>query len=66
MPKLKTVKSAKKRIARITKNGKILRPCMSAQHRTTGKSSRSLKNSQKLVELSSTDEKRIKRLVPYL
>ena len=30
--KLKTVKSAKKRIVNITKNGKIIRRKMSAQH----------------------------------
>ncbi len=40
MPKMRTVKSAAKRIQRITRTGKILRSKMSAQHRRKGKSKR--------------------------
>lgn len=63
--KLKTSKSAIKRIARITGTGKIMRKGMSAQHRTSGKSSRSLNNSNKEFEISKANEKIIKKLVPY-
>lgn len=63
--KLKTVKSAAKRIQTITGSGKAMRLKMSAQHLTPGKSKRALKTTKMLVPVSKADIKRIKRLLPY-
>ena len=63
--KLKTSKSASKRIVKITKNKKIIGKKMSAQHRTKGKSKRVLYNAMNDFEISKANEKRIKKLVPY-
>ncbi len=65
MPKLKTSKSAKKRIVKISKKNKIIRKKMSAQHRTKGKSKRTLTQSTRNAVLSNTDAKKIKKLLPY-
>ena len=62
--KQKTVKSAYKRTI-ITSTGKILRRKATAQHLVQGKSKRTLRGSSKTVEISKSDSKRIKRLVPY-
>lgn len=63
--KLKTVKSAKKRIANITGSGKALRLRMSAQHLAGGKSKRTLKSTKMLVAIHPADIKRLKRMLPY-
>ena len=63
--KLKTSKSAVKRVVKITSKGKLLRMGMSAQHRTTGKTKRSQRNAGKFFEISKANEKKIKKLVPY-
>jgi len=63
--KLKTVKSAKKRIVKITKNGKIIQRKLSAQHLTAGKSKRTLRNKRKTAVMSDANVKNIKKLVPY-
>lgn len=65
MPKLKTRKSVAKRIALITKNGKILRRATSAQHRTTGKSKRTLRQSKMKLALKKSDAKSIRSALPY-
>ena len=62
--KAKTVKTARKRITNITKNGKLMRRKLSAQHLTTGKSKRTLRNSTKKVALSQADTKKIRKLIP--
>jgi len=64
--KLKTVKSAKKRIVKITKTGKILRRKLSAQHLSAGKSKRTRSNADKTVALKKADVSNIKKLVPYI
>lgn len=64
--KLKTNKSAKKRIVSVSKSGIFMRNKMSAQHLTTGKSKRSLKNTDKKVAVDKTDLKKLKKLLPYL
>lgn len=64
--KLKTNKSAKKRIVSVSKSGILMRNKMSAQHLTTGKSKRSLKNTDKKVAVDKTDLKKLKKLLPYL
>ncbi|HEY1074841.1 MAG TPA: 50S ribosomal protein L35 [Patescibacteria group bacterium] len=63
--KLKTNKTASKRIANITGTGKAMRLKMSAQHLAPGKSRRTLKNSKFLLPISGADIKRMKRLLPY-
>lgn len=63
--KLKTSKSATKRIAKFTKKGKIIRRKMAAQHLRQGKSKRTKKLAGKFTTVSKTDSKKIKKLVPY-
>lgn len=63
--KLKTSKTAQKRIQNITGSGKVLRLKMSAQHLAPGKSKRTLKSTKQLLAVSASDIKRIKRLLPY-
>ena len=63
--KLKTVKSAKKRIIKITKKGKVIRRELSAQHLVAGKSKRTLKKSSRQKLVSSADARKIKKMVPY-
>ena len=63
--KLKTIKTAQKRIATITGTGKAMRLRMSAQHLAPGKSKRSLKSTKFLLQVSRADTKRLKRMLPY-
>ena len=65
MPKIKTVKSASKRIVKISKNGKLMRLSMSSQHLVRRKSKRARKNALKKIALSLADSNKIKRLLPY-
>jgi ribosomal protein L35 len=65
MPKLKTSKSAAKRIVKITKNNKMIRRKMSAQHLAAGKSKRAKRASRKTIQVSKKDQKKIRKLVPY-
>lgn len=64
MPKLKNSKTASKRIKKITRNGKILRRKMSAQHRMHGKNKKIKQRSKNSVKVTSADYKRIKKLIP--
>lgn len=66
MSKLKTHSSAKKRILGRTKSGLYIAATNSAQHRTSGKSSRVLRASGKKRTLAKTEENRLKKLLPYL
>jgi len=63
--KLKTSKSAKKRVVNFTKKGKILRRNLSAQHLVKGKSKRTRRLTGGTSTVSSADKRKIKRLVPY-
>jgi large subunit ribosomal protein L35 len=63
--KLKTNKTASKRIQNITGTGKALRLRMSAQHLAPGKSKRSLKSTKMLLQVSGSDIKRLKKMLPY-
>jgi ribosomal protein L35 len=65
MPKLKTSKSAAKRVVKVTSKGKILIKKMSAQHRAKGKSKRSLAHAMSNFEVSKANIKTIKKLIPY-
>lgn len=63
--KLKTKKSVSKRIAKKTKSGQYQASKMSAQHRTIGKSKRSLRASRKQQQISKTENDRIAKMLPY-
>ena len=66
MPKLKTVKSAAKRIVKLTANGKLMRLNMASQHLARRKSKRACKNALSKAVINPVDAKKIRRLVPYL
>ncbi len=63
--KLKTSKSAAKRIVKITRNNKIIRRKMSAQHLGQGKSKRTKKEAGKFLLVEKTELKKLKKLLPY-
>ncbi|MGI6103163.1 MAG: 50S ribosomal protein L35 [Patescibacteria group bacterium] len=65
MSKRKTHHSASKRIQKRTKAGAFIGRAMSAQHRTTGKSSRVQQRSRKTQSLSSANVSRLEKLLPY-
>ncbi len=62
--KQKTVKSAKKRVVKITKRGKLLRRKLSGQHLAAGKSKRTLRASNKKTAIAASDVQKIKRMIP--
>lgn len=62
--KIKTVKSASKRIIK-TGRGKFRRRNLSAQHLTAGKSKRTLRAQNKSQQISAADISKLKKLVPY-
>lgn len=65
MPKLKTRKSAAKRI-RITKTGKILRRHQLAKgHLRAKKSKKKTHEYKRILEVSKADRKKIRRMLPY-
>ena len=65
MPKLKTRKSVQKRIVNVSKGGKLMRRSTSAQHRTTGKTKRTLRQSKMKIAIGANDVKQIKKMLPY-
>jgi ribosomal protein L35 len=65
MPKLKTNKTATKRIVKITATGKYLRRKTLAQHLVHRKSQRTIKSSGECIELNPTQTKTMKKLIPY-
>ena len=65
MPKIKTAKSVTKRIVNVTKQGKLVRLRMAAQHLAQRKSKRSRKNALTPLVITSRFKKRIRRLIPY-
>lgn len=64
MPKLKTNRSAVKRF-RKTKTGKFKRSMAFGGHLLTGKSAKRRRKLRQATMVSSSDAKRIKRLLPY-
>lgn len=64
--KLKTSKSAKKRIVKITKNGKVLVRHASAQHLVAGKTKRTKRATSKTFTVKKADAGNLKKLVPYM
>jgi len=63
--KLKTVKSAKKRILNITKNNKLIRRKASAQHLVAGKSKRTISSARKTDTIAPADARNIRKMLPY-
>lgn len=64
MPKLKTHSSASKRF-KVTGSGKIIRRKAAKSHLLTNKSSSKKRILGKPVLVGPTNEKQIKRLIPY-
>ncbi|MGH7263885.1 MAG: 50S ribosomal protein L35 [Candidatus Rokuibacteriota bacterium] len=65
MPKLKTKRSAAKRLKR-TGTGKLVRAKAWKQHLNEWKSPKRKRQLRKATVISAADEKRTRRLVPYL
>jgi len=64
MGKLKTRKSFTKRF-KITKTGKVLRRATGLDHYRAKKSGQKVRQSRKWVELSKSEAKKIKKLIPH-
>ncbi|MDH4358600.1 MAG: 50S ribosomal protein L35 [Candidatus Berkelbacteria bacterium] len=65
MPKIKTKKSIRKRVAKITGTSRILRRKTVSQHLCSRKSKRTKKNSGRKTGLTKADERKIRAQVPY-
>jgi large subunit ribosomal protein L35 len=65
MPKMKTKRAAAKRV-RATGSGKLRRGSARLSHMMRGKPARRLRNLRKHTLVDASDEKRFKRLLPYL
>jgi large subunit ribosomal protein L35 len=65
MPKMKTKRAAAKRI-RVTGSGKLRRGKARLSHMMRGKPARRLRNLRKHGIVDPSDEKRFKRLLPYV
>ncbi len=64
MPKLKTNKSAKKRL-RVTKNKKIVRSKSKRRHILTDKTSNKKRSLRGKANVDKSDVTRLKKLMPY-
>lgn len=64
MPKIKTHKGAKSRFS-VTSGGKIMRTKCGKSHLRRKKPARTKRLYGKMLPVSSADQKRIKRLLPY-
>lgn len=65
MPKIKTRKSASKRLAKVTSSGKLIRRKTLAQHLVKRKTKRTIKSSGNRVEVVKSELKKMKILTPY-
>ncbi len=65
MPKIKTHRGAAKRFS-VTGTGKIRRNKAFASHILTTKTTKRKRNLRKSVVLDNTNEKAIKKLIPYM
>lgn len=65
MPRLKTRKSASKRLAKISATGKMQRRKTLAQHLVKRKTKRTIKSSGKATGVVKSEAKKLKRLTPY-
>lgn len=66
MPKLKTSKSAVKRVVKITKTGAVIVRETRGQHLARRKSRRRLQGAGYTMTLKKGDAKRVRRLVPHM
>ena len=64
MPKIKTNRGARKRF-KMTKSGKIKRSNAYKSHLLEGKSPKRKRNLRKAAIVSTADEKKIRRMLPY-
>lgn len=64
MPKIKTHSGAKKRF-KLSKNGKAMRAHANKSHNLTKKSIKRKRNLRKVRVVDTTNEKQVKRLIPY-
>ena len=64
MPKLKTHKGAKSRF-HITGSGKLMRTKCGKSHLRRKKAPRTKRLYDEMIPVSSADEKRVRRLLPY-
>ena len=64
MPKIKTHSGAKKRF-NLTKNGKVKRAHAFKSHILNKKSTKRKRNLRKTAVADTTNQKQIKRLIPY-
>jgi large subunit ribosomal protein L35 len=64
MPKIKTHKGAKSRFS-VTGGGKVMRTKCGKSHLRRKKPARTKRLYGKMLPVSSADQKRIKRLLPY-
>lgn len=65
MPKLKTSKAASKRFS-VTATGKLKRMKAGKQHILTKKSTKTKRNLRKSTIMDKTNEKNMKKILPYL
>lgn len=65
MPKIKTHRGAAKRF-KVTKSGKVKRSKAFKSHILTKKTAKRKRNLRKPGILTKADEKRIKKLIPYM
>lgn len=64
MPKMKTNSGAKKRF-KITKGGKVKRMNASKSHLLEGKTTKRKRKLRKASTVSVSEEKRVKKMIPY-
>lgn len=64
MPKMKTHSSSKKRY-KVSGSGKIRRAQAFKKHILTKKTSKRKRNLRKIVELSPSNAKKVRQLIPY-
>ncbi|RLB45631.1 MAG: 50S ribosomal protein L35, partial [Deltaproteobacteria bacterium] len=65
MPKMKTNRAAAKRL-RVSGSGRVRRAKAGKSHLMRGKSARRLRRLEKHDMVDKSDQKRMKRLIPYL
>jgi len=65
MPKLKTRKTASKRLIKVTASGKLLRRKTTAQHLVHRKSKRTIEGSGSSIQIGKSDLEKMKKLTPY-
>ncbi len=64
MPKLKTHKATARRM-QVSGSGKILRTRCGKSHLRRNRSKRAARQYDEMIPLAASDEKRIRRLIPY-